>query len=99
MKLTEMEAYLIDEIEVREKLLKKMLRFNAIIFVIDKCLTTSTVITGWVSLNEFAGGVGLPVEIALGGINLIFSCNSNITNILEKINHRARKTRCNKAAY
>lgn len=49
-----------------------MLRFNTIIFVIDKCLTTATVITGGVSLNEFAGGVGLPVEIALGVINLIF---------------------------
>lgn len=72
MKLAEMEAYLLGGIEVCERLSKKMLRFNTITVVIDKCLTTSTVITGGVSLAEFASSDGLPVEIALGGINLFF---------------------------
>ena len=49
-----------------------MLRFNTITVVIDKCLTTSTVITEGVSLAKFASSDGLPVEIALGGINLFF---------------------------
>ena len=67
-----METYLLDEIEVRERLSKKILRFNTITVVIDKCLTTSTVITGGVSRAKFASAVGLPVESALGGINIVF---------------------------
>ena len=44
--LTEIEAYLLDEIEVCERIAKKMKRFNTIKSIVDTFLITSTVITG-----------------------------------------------------
>ena len=56
-RLTEIEAYLFDEIEVRERIAKKMKRFNTIIGIVDTGLITSTVITGGISIAAFASGV------------------------------------------
>ena len=78
-KLTEIEAYFVDEIEVRERIPKKMKRFNTITDIVDTCLIMSTVITGGISIAEFASGVGLPVGIALGGTSLILSLATVIT--------------------
>ena len=78
-KLTEIEAYFLDEIEVRERIPKKMKRFNTITDIVDTCLIMSTVITGGISIAEFASGVGLPVGIALGGTSLILSLATVIT--------------------
>ena len=47
-KLTEIEAYLLNEIEVRERIVKKMKRFNTITGIIHTSLITSTS-----SLEEF----------------------------------------------
>ena len=44
--LTEIEAYLLDEIEVRERIAKKLKRFNTITDIVDTFLITSTLITG-----------------------------------------------------
>ena len=41
-KLTEIEAFFLDEIEVREWISKKMKRFNTITGIVDTCLITST---------------------------------------------------------
>ena len=78
-KLTEIEAYLLDEIEVRERIAKKMKRFNTITGIVDTGLITSTVITGGISIAAFASGVGLPVGIALSGTNLLVSLATVIT--------------------
>ena len=78
-KLTEIEAYFLDEIEVRERIPKKMKQFNTITDIVDTCLIMSTVITGGISIAEFASGVGLPVGIALGGTSLILSLATVIT--------------------
>ena len=78
-KLTEIEAYFLDEIEVRERIPKKMKRFNTITDIVDTCLIMSTVITGGISIAEFASGVGLPVGIALSGTSLILSLATVIT--------------------
>ena len=64
-KLSEIEAYFLNEIEVREQIAKKMKRFNTITGIVDTGLITSTVITGGISIAELASGVGLPVGIAL----------------------------------
>ena len=64
-KLTEIEAYLLEEIEVREQIAKRMKQFNTITDIVDTDLVTSTVITGGLSIAAFAIGVGLPVGIAL----------------------------------
>ena len=66
-KLSEIEAYFLNEIEVREKIAKKMKRFNAITSIVDTSLITSLVITGEISVAAFASCIGLPVGAALGG--------------------------------
>ena len=42
-KLTEIESYLLDEIEVCEKIAKKIKRFNTITAIVDTGLIASTV--------------------------------------------------------
>ena len=77
--LTETESYLLDEIEVRERIAKKMKPFNTITGIVYTGLITSTVITGGISIAAFASGIGLPVGIALGGTSLILSLATVIT--------------------
>ena len=77
--MTEIEACLLDEIEVRERIAKKMKRFNTITGIVDTGLITSTVITGGISTAAFASGVGLPVGIALSGTSLLLSLATAIT--------------------
>ena len=84
-KLTEIEAYLLNEIEVRERLAKKIRRFNAITRIGDTGLITSTVITGGISIAAFASGVALPVAITLSGTSLILSPAMGITQRSFKI--------------
>ena len=64
-KLTEVEAYLLDENEVRERIAKKMRRFNTFTTIVVTSLIASAVITGGISIAAFASGIGLPVSIAL----------------------------------
>ena len=78
-KLTEIEAFFLDEIEVRERIAKKMKRFNTITGIVDTGLITSTVITGGISIAAFASGLGLPIGIALIGTSLILSLATVIT--------------------
>ena len=78
-KLTEIETFFLDEIKVRERIAKKMKRFNTITGIVDTGLITSTVITGGISIAAFASGVGLPVGIALSGTSLLFSLATVIT--------------------
>ena len=83
--MTEIEACLLDEIEVRERIAKKMKRFNTITGIVDTGLITSTVITGGISISAFASGVGLPVGIALSGTSLLLSLATAITRKSFKI--------------
>ena len=78
-KLNEIEAYLLHEIEVRKRNAKKIKRFNTITGIVDTGLTTSTVITGGVSIAAFASGVGLPVGVVLSGTSLLLSFATVIT--------------------
>ena len=83
--LTETESYLLDEIEVRERIAKKMKRFNTITGIVYTGLIAPTVITGGISIATFASGIGLPVGIALGGTSLILSLATVITRKYFKI--------------
>ena len=78
-KLSKIEAYLLDEIEVRERIATKMEQFNTITGIVDTGLITSLVITGGGSIVAFASGVGLPVDIALSGTSLLLSLATVIT--------------------
>ena len=54
-----------------KRLPKTTERFNT--SVVDTGLITSNVIIGGVSIDAFASGAGLSVEIALSGTSLLFS--------------------------
>ena len=68
---------MLDEIEAREWIAKKMKRFNTITGIIDTGLITSTVITGGIA--AFVSGVGLPVGIALSRSSLFLFLATVIT--------------------
>ena len=84
-KLTEIEAYLLNEIEVRERIATKMKPSNTITGIVNIGLITSTVITGSISIATFASGLGLPIGIALSGISLLLSLATAITRKSFKI--------------
>ena len=84
-KLSEVETFFLDEIDVREQTAIKMKRFNTITDIVDKGLTTSTVITGGISAAAFASNFRLPVGIALSGTSLILSLATAITRKSFKI--------------
>ena len=79
-KLTEIQAFFLDEIEVLERTTKKMKRFKTITDIVDTGLITSMVITGGFSIAAFASGVGLHVGIALSGTSLLLSFATVITH-------------------
>ena len=72
-KLTEVEGYLLDQIEVCERLAKKMKQFDAIITIVDTVLIISTVVTGGVFNAE------------LNGTSVLFSLGTAITRKFLKI--------------
>ena len=69
--MSEIEVYFLNKIENCEQIVKKVERFNRIRGIVETGLTTSTVITGGISIAPFASGVGLPVDIALSGTSLL----------------------------
>ena len=72
-KLSEIEAFFLDEIEIREQIVKKMKQFNTITGIVDTGLITSTVIIGGISITAaFAAGVGLLVGFPLSGTSYFF---------------------------
>ena len=84
-KLSAIEAFFLNEIEVRKQIAKKKKWFNTITGIVDTDLVTSTVITGAISIAAFATGVGLPVGIALSGTSLLLSLATAITRKSFKI--------------
>ena len=56
-KLSEIQAYFLNEIEFGEQIAKKMKRFNTITSMVDTGLITSMVIPGGISIAAFASGV------------------------------------------
>ena len=72
-KLTETEAFFLDEIEVRRWEAKKKKRLDTIIGIVDTGLITSAVIVGGASIPAFASGAGLPAGTALGGLGVVLS--------------------------
>ena len=83
-KLTEIEAYLLDQIEVREQNAKRIKRFNIITGIVDIGL-----ITGGISIAAFASGVGLPVDVALSGTSLLLS----LATVIRRKSFKTRKAR------
>ena len=78
-KISEIEAYFLDEIDAREKLAKKIKRFSTITAVLYTSLITATAITGGISIGALASGIGLPVGIGLSATSLLLSLATTIT--------------------
>ena len=78
-KISEVEAYLLGEIDERDRLAKKIQRFNTITSVLDTSLITTTAITGGISIAAFASGIGLPIGITLSATSLLLSLATTIT--------------------
>ena len=78
-KISEIEAYFLDEIDIREKLAKKIKRFNTITAVLDTSLITTTAITGGISIAAISSGIGLPAGISLSASSLLLSLATTIT--------------------
>ena len=76
--MTEIEAYLLEDIEVREQIAKKM-KHSIQLQLSQTGLIISTVISGGISIAAFASGVGLAVGIALSGTRLLLSLATGIT--------------------
>ena len=72
-KLTEIEAFFLDEIEARKREAKKKKRLNTITGIVDTAVITSAVIAGRASIPAFASGPGLPIGTALGGLGVVLS--------------------------
>ena len=70
--LTEIEAYSLVEVDVCDRIAKKMKGFNTITSLIDTGLITLTIITRYVSIVTFASSAYLPVGITLSGTCLLF---------------------------
>ena len=83
-KIGETETYFLNEIDEREKLAKKIKRFNTILSVLNKTLISATVVTSGISIAALASGVGLPVGLALSGASLLLSCATTITRRRQK---------------
>ena len=67
-KITEIEAYLLDEIEERRRQAKKKKRFNKIVGIVGTSLIASSVVIRENSIAALASGVGLHDGAVLGGI-------------------------------
>ena len=72
-KLTEIEAFFLDEIEIRRREEKKKNWLNTIIIIVDTGLITSAVIAGEASIPAFSSGAGLLIGAALGGLGVVLS--------------------------
>ena len=83
-KLSEIEAFFLDEIDVREQISKKMRQFNTITGIVDTDLITSTVTTGGTSITAFPSDVGLSVGIAFNGTSQFLSLATAIAGSLLK---------------
>ena len=78
-KISEIEAYFLDEIDAREKLAKKIKRFRTITAVLDRSLIITTAITGGISIAALASGIGLPVGIGFPATSLLLFLATIIT--------------------
>ena len=78
-KISEIEAYFLDEIDAREKLAKKIKRFSTINAVLDTSLIITTAIPGGISIAALASGIGLPVGISLSATSLLLSLAATMT--------------------
>ena len=98
-KLSEIEAFFLDEIEARRREAKKKKRLNTIIGIVDTGLIISAVISGWglyTSICQRCWPAHWHCFRQAWGSSFPF--NGCHTKIFQEPNGKARKTRCHYAA-
>ena len=78
-KISEIEAYFLDEIDTREKLAKKIKRLRIMTAALDTGLITTTAITGGISIAAIASSIRLPIGMGLSATSLLLSLATTIT--------------------
>ena len=90
-KITEIENYFYQEINQRKSCCKKLSKYVAAFYYIDKILIVLSATTGGVSICSFASCVGAPVGIASASFTLIFSLTTGIVKKLLSITRNTKK--------
>ena len=90
-KITEIENYFYQEINQRKSCCKKLSKYVAAFYYIDKILIVLSATTGGVSICLFTSVVGAPVGIASASFTLIFSLATEIGKKLLSITNKKKK--------
>ena len=90
-KITEIENYFYQEINQRKSCCKKLSKYVAAFYYIDKILIVLSATTGGVSICSFTSVAGAPVGIASASFTLIFSLTTGIVKKLLSITRNKKK--------
>ena len=89
--ISKIENYFIEEINQRKSCSKKLSKYVAAFYYIDKILIVLSAITGGVSICSFTSCAGAPVGVASASFNLIFSLTAGITKKLLSTTREKKK--------
>ena len=90
--ISKIENYFHEEINQRKSCSKKLSKYVAAFYYIDKILIVLSAITGGVSICSFASVVGAPVGIVSASFTLIFSLTTGIVKkILSTTRNKKKK--------
>ena len=89
--ISKIENYFIEEINQRKSCSKKLSKYVAAFYYIDKILIVLSAITGGVSICSFTTIVGAPIGIASASLTLFFSLATGITKKLLNITRKKKE--------
>ena len=89
--ISKIENYFIEEINQKKSCSKKLSKYVAAFYYIDKILIVLSAITGGVSICSFTSCAGAPVGVASASFNLIFSLTAGITKKLLSTTREKKK--------
>ena len=89
--ISKIENYFHEEINQRKSCSKKLSKYVAAFYYIDKILIVLSATTGGVSICSFTSVVGAPVGIASASFTLIFSLTTGIVKKLLSITRNKKK--------
>ena len=87
-KINEIRDYFVDEIKERELVSKKLSKYIAFFYYLDKSLIVLSVTTGRVSIASFATVIGAAVGIISTSFSLAFSISTGIIKKIIKNNKK-----------
>ena len=92
-KISEMENFLRNEIDQRNKLNKKFKRYKTIITTAENSFKISSALLEIGAITVLSTGVGLPISIALGSVwNCFYIFYSITSKFIQYFNKKSHKT-------